>query len=80
MQREPVAMITTALRGGAVVSYSSQICKERIDASRDYNLANARIGIISRDKKCDQYFLRYGGPCPFATEITKDQFHIEEVG
>jgi len=36
---------------GEVVRFSAQLCAEKIDASREFNLVNARAGKISNAKK-----------------------------
>jgi len=72
-RKEVVASVNTELKSGASVRYSDQICEEKINASREYNLVNAREGKISRAKK---YMSSEEAAEYYAREINPEEFFI----
>lgn len=46
-----IAIVTTDLKAGTVVQYSSLKCFNRLDANREFDLVNAEVGTISRARK-----------------------------
>ncbi len=67
-----IASVNTDLKNGSSVCYAYNKCEEAIDASRDFNLVNARIGKISRAKK----WAKKSWEVESAIEINKGEFLI----
>ena len=58
LDNELVARVNTDLKSGTRVKYSTQRCKNALNASIEYNLVNAATGKISRSKKYDEVYRR----------------------
>lgn len=68
---EAVATVTTDLKNGAEVEFSSVIVKEAINQAREFNLVNSRWGKISRAKKWSKKAIH-----ALAVEINDGEFQI----
>lgn len=76
---EIVCSVKTELKNGTKVIYSWNRCDEKINASREFNLVNARTGKISRAKKYDQYRMEFSSAACLATEINPGEFYLESL-
>lgn len=66
-----IARVDTDLKSGASIEYGHCVCDEAINANRDKNLVNAKIGKISRAKKWDSEYVEF-----FGTEINPGEFQV----
>ena len=74
-KKEIVATTTSFIKSGTRVQFSSQACKESINAGRDHNLANASAGVISNSAKIGQLAARMEY-VPMAQEINEREFLV----
>lgn len=56
-----IAKTEEKIKSGTMVSFSYQRTKEKINASRQWNLLNSRMGKISNAKKLDKKYLESEG-------------------
>lgn len=67
-----IATVYTDLKNGTVVEYGYHLCKEKINANRQYNLLNTRSAKISRAQQDEtqEYYSQ------LADEINPGEFHV----
>ena len=70
-----IAKINAAAQAGEYVKFSSQRCEEAINASREWNLVNARNGKISNAVKWHKIWDRMAD-CRYAVEINPGEYFI----
>lgn len=73
-----VAKISADLPSGIEVTYSRQRSEEAINASREWNLVNAKNGKIGNGAAWDRKWEKTDGAArDFATEINPGEFFID---
>lgn len=77
-KNEVIAEVETKLLSGEYVRFGYSKTEERIDASREWNLVNAKNGKISRDKKWEKKFCAQKEEMQWGKEINSGEFFIPE--
>jgi len=72
-----VAEVTTLIKSGESVEFSSIKTEEKINHGRKFNLVNAQKGKILRAKKWSIKFRRQGEVQKFGSEINTGEFFIK---